>query len=136
MTTIAPTLPELPERTARTDALAYSNLEAAQRIAYHKAASAAWRNDPKNAASIKASAKRYREGHKAECAAASKLYKARSYNKQADIDRRLDLLTSAQARLGEERALLSLDLDAMRAVAERLRDGHAVGASVDISVML
>jgi hypothetical protein len=92
MSTIAPTLPERP---VQTDALVYSNLDASARVAYRKAAGAAWRRDPKNAESIRASAKRYREGHKAECAAANKVYKARAYSKQADIDRRLDLLTEA-----------------------------------------
>lgn len=138
MSTIAPTLPERPERPERpvqTDALVYSNLDASARVAYRKAAGAAWRRDPKNAESIRASAKRYREGHKAECAAANRVYKARAYSKQADIDRRLDLLTEAQARVGEDRAQLAAQLEAVRAVAERLRSGEAVWASVDISVM-
>lgn len=126
MSTIAPKLPERPEQTARTVALAYSTLEAGQRVAYH---------NPRNAASIRASAKRYREGVKAECAAANKVYKARAYSKQADIDRRLDLLTEAHVRLGEDRAQLAAQLEAVRAVAERLRGGEAVCSSVEISLM-
>jgi len=79
--------------------IAYGDLAVEARRAYHRAASAAFRNDPKNAANIRASRRRYYESHKSKCAESSRIYHARSYGKQTDNERRLEGLTASQAQL-------------------------------------